>query len=188
MDLEHRWDAAHPLLLGAVLDLAVQVLAAREASCPARLPRMADFAHTLATVDHVLGTDGLDRYRAQAQDMAADTVGSDPVLRAIAARITEPWEGTGAELLDTITSHDEKPPKGWPGTARAMTGELRRKAPVLRRLGWAVDDRGRRGKASAVRFALVPSQASDRQATGRRGKRQRTASLAKSTPADPRRP
>jgi len=171
-DLEQRWQHAHPRLLGAVLDLAVQVLAAREASCPARLPRMADFAHTLATVDHVLGTDGLDRYRAQAQDMAADTVGSDPVLRAIAARITEPWEGTGAELLDTITSHDEKPPKGWPGTARAMTGELRCKAPVLRRLGWTVDDLGRRGKASAVRFALVPSQASNRQATQATGKRQ----------------
>jgi len=182
-DLEHRWDAAHPRLLGAVLDLAVQVLAARQGTCPARLPRMADFAHTLATVDHVLGTHGLDRYRGQAQDMAADTVGSDPVLRAIAARITEPWEGTGAELLDQITSHDEKPPKGWPGTARAMTGELRRKAPVLRRLGWAVDDLGRRGKASAVRFALVPSQASDRQATQATGKRQD----AEASDSEPRR-
>jgi len=170
-DLEQRWQQAHPRLLGAVLDLAVQVLDAREATCPARLPRMADFAHTLATVDHVLGTDGLDRYRGQAQDMAADTVGSDPVLRGVTARITEPWEGTGAELLEAITDHDSKPPKGWPATARAMTGELRRKAPVLRRLGWTVNDLGRRGKASAVRFALVPSQASDRQATQATGKR-----------------
>jgi len=169
-DLEQRWQQAHPRLLGAVLDLAVQVLDAREATCPARLPRMADFAHTLATVDHVLGTDGLDRYRGQAQDMAADTVGSDPVLRGVTARITEPWEGTGAELLEAITDHDSKPPKGWPATARAMTGELRRKAPVLRRLGWTVNDLGRRGKASAVRFALVPSQASDRQATQATGK------------------
>lgn len=167
-DLEARWQHAHPRLLGAVLDLAVQVLAAREATCPARLPRMADFAHTLATVDHVLGTDGLDRYRAQAQDMAADTVGSDPVLKAITARITESWEGTGAELLEEITDHDVKPPKGWPAAPRAMTGELRRKAPVLRRLGWTVDDLGRGGKAMVVRFSLAPPEAGDRQATGRR--------------------
>ncbi len=175
-DLEQRWQQAHPRLLGAVLDLAVQVLAAQDTCCPARLPRMADFAHTLATVDHVLDTDGLDRYRAQAEDMAADTVGSDPVLKAITARITEPWEGTGAELLERIASHDEKPPKGWPDTARAMTGELRRKAPTLRRLGWTVDDLGRRGKASAIRFSLTPSEvreeASDRQATQATGKRQ----------------
>jgi len=169
-DLERRWEAAHPRLLGAVLDLAVQVLAAREATCPARLLRMADFAHTLATVDHVLGTDGLARYRSQAEDMAADTVGSDPVLKAIKATIITPWEGTGADLLEAITDHDVKtPPKGWPATARAMTGELRRKAPVLRRLGWTVDDLGRGGKAMVVRFSLVPPpEAGDRQATGRR--------------------
>jgi len=171
-DLERRWEAAHPRLLGAVLDLAVQVLAARDTCCPVRLPRMADFAHTLAAVDHVLGTEGLARYRGQAEDMAADTVGSDPVLKAIVDTVTEPWEGTGAELLDAITVHDVKPPKGWPGTARAMTGELRRKAPVLRRLGWTVDDLGRGGKAMVVRFALVPpkagDEAADRQATGRR--------------------
>lgn len=182
-DLEARWQQAHPRLLGAVLDLAVQVLAAREASCPTRLPRMADFAHTLATVDHVLGTEGLDRYRGQAQDMAADTVGSDPVLRAVTARITAPWEGTGAALLEAITDHDSKLPKGWPATARAMTGELRRKAPVLLRLGWTVDDLGRRGKASAVRFALAPGQASDRQATQATGKRQD----AEASDSEPRR-
>jgi len=168
-DLERRWEAAHPRLLGAVLDLAVQVLAARDTCCPARLPRMADFAHTLATVDHVLGTDGLNRYRGQAEDIAADTVGSDPVLKAITATITTPWEGPGADLLEAITDHDGKTPKDWPGTARAMTGELRRKAPVLRRLGWTVDDLGRGGKAMVVRFSLVPPpEAGDRQATGRR--------------------
>lgn len=131
---------------------------------------MADFAHTLATVDRVLDTDGLDRYRGQAEDMAADAVGSDPVLRAVTARITEPWEGTGAELLDQITSHDEKPPKAWPATARAMTGDLRRKAPVLRRLGWTVDDLGRGGKDKVLRWSIQPpEQAGMRRASGGHG-------------------
>ncbi len=170
-DLEARWEAAHPRLLGAVLDLAVQVLAARDTCCPARLPRMADFAHTLATVDHVLGTDGLSRYRAQAEDMAADTVGSDPVLRAITATITTPWEGTGAELLEAITDRDVKPPpKGWPGNAKAMTGELRRKAPTLRRLGWTVDDLGRGGKDKVLRWSITPpNQAGMGRASGGHG-------------------
>jgi len=184
-DLEHRWQQAHPRLIGAVLDLAVRVLAAREASCPARLPRMADFAHTLAAVDHVLGTDGLNRYRSQAEDLAADTVGSDPVLKAIAATITTPWVGTGAELLEAITDHTAKTlPKGWPTTARAMTAELRRKAPTLRRLHWTVEDLERGGKAMVVRFALAPPEAGDRQATGRRGRRQRMASPARCTSVD----
>jgi hypothetical protein len=169
-DLERRWEQAHPRLLGAVLDLAVRVLAVRDTTCPTRLPRMADFAHTLAAVDHVLGTDGLTRYWEQAEDMAADAVGSDPVLKAITATITGSWEGTGGKLLEQITDHDRKPPKGWPGSAKAMTGELRRKAPVLRRLGWTVEDRGRGGTGKLLHWALVaPDAEGIRRASGGHG-------------------
>lgn len=155
-DLEHRWTLAHPRVFGALLDLAVRVLAERDGCLPDALPRMADFAHTLATVDHVLGTTGLARYRAQAGELAADAVDSDPVLRAIATRVRQTFEGTGAELLDLITDPEVKSPKGWPGTAKAMTGELRRKAPALRRLGWAVDDLGRGGRDKVLRWSLTP--------------------------------
>lgn len=169
-DLERRWEQAHPRLLGAVLDLAVQVLAVRDTTCPTHLPRMADFAHTLAAVDHVLGTDGLTRYRQQGEDMATDTMGSDPVLKAIKVAITDSWEGTGGELLERITDHDMKPPKEWPGSAKAMTGELRRKAPVLRRLGWTVEDRGRGGKGKLLRWTLTaPDTAGTRRASGGHG-------------------
>ena len=44
-DLERRWTVAHPRALGALLDLAVQVLAARDDCLPETLPRMADYAH-----------------------------------------------------------------------------------------------------------------------------------------------
>ena len=155
-DLEQRWAVAHPRALGALLDLAVQVLAAREDCLPTTLPRMADFAHTLATVDHVLGTTGLQRYREQAGDLAADAVDSDPVLKAITTHVAEQFRGTGAELLELITDNDVKPPRGWPTTAKAMTGELKRKAPALRRLGWTVDDLGRGGHDKVLRWALNP--------------------------------
>jgi hypothetical protein len=158
-DLEHRWTIAHPRALGALLDLAVQVLAAREDCLPATLPRMADFAHTLATVDQVLGTSGLARYLGQAGELAADSVDSDIVLTAITTRVTVtvPFTGTAAELLAVITDHNLKvQPKGWPTTAKALTGELKRKAPTLRRLGWVVDDLGRGGHDKVLRWALTP--------------------------------
>lgn len=156
--LERRWTVAHPRVLGALFDLAVKVLAARDDCLPETLPRMADFAHTLATVDHVLGTAGLKRYREQAGAAAADAVDSDPVLRAITASITARFEGTAAELLARITNPEAKPPKSWPTTAKAMTGELKRKAPALRRLKWAVDDLGRGGHDKVLRWALTPPE------------------------------
>ena len=156
-DLEQRWEVAHPRVLGALLDLAVQVLAQREGCLPETLPRMADFAHTLATVDRALGTTGLTRYRQQAGEMAADAVDSDLVLKAITTHVTEHFVGTGAELLALITDHDVKTqPRGWPTTAKAMTGELKRKAPALRRLGWIVDDLGRGGEHKVLRWRLTP--------------------------------
>lgn len=114
-DLAGRWDEAHPRLLGALLDLAAQVLHALPASRLDRLPRMADFARVLAAVDTVLGTDALRDYGQQAGDLAADAVDSDPVLAAIASAVVEPWTGTGAELLALITPDREgwRAPKDW---------------------------------------------------------------------------
>lgn len=161
--LDAAWLVARPRLLGALLDLAAKVLAIREATTPQRLPRMADYAMTLASVDHVLGTNGLDRYRAQAGELAADAASSDPVLAAIVVQVDQPWTGTAADLLALLDAGD-RPPKGWPATARAMTAVIRRSAPLLRRLGWSVEDLGRGGKAMVVRFELVPPMAGDRQA------------------------
>ena len=65
-----------------------------------------------------------------------------------------PWTGTAGELLTRISP--PYPPKGWPSSARAMTGILRRKAPSLRRVGWTVEDQGRGGHDKALIFQLVP--------------------------------
>lgn len=166
-ELAAQWTSAHPRILGALLDLAAQVLDVLPRLHLARLPRMADFARVLAAVDHVLGTDGLAAYVGQAGDLAADAVDSDPVLSAIAAAVRGTWTGTAAELLVLITEDDDKRrvPKDWPKDPRALTGLLRRRGPSLRRLGWAVDDLGRGGKGMVVRFRLAPPEAGDRQAT-----------------------
>jgi hypothetical protein len=93
-DVVARWDEAHPRILGALLDLAVQVLRLRPEIKLDGVPRMADFADVLATVDRLLDRKGLDTYRDLSENLASDSVTGDPVRTAIAGAIEMPWTGT----------------------------------------------------------------------------------------------
>lgn len=150
-DLTQRWQNALPDILGGLLDLTAQVLEVLPTIKLERAPRMADFAHVLAAVDRIQGSDGLGRYRDQSGALASDAVTSTPVLVALTGAVTSPWRGASAELLELLkaTLGDTRPPKGWPAGARALTSELKRRAPSLRRLGWTVeltDEKTKRGQ------------------------------------------
>src|SRR5690606_21065353 len=56
------WPIQQPRILGALLDLAVQVLARLPTLRVGELPRMADFARILAAVDQTMGTEGFRRF------------------------------------------------------------------------------------------------------------------------------
>jgi hypothetical protein len=152
------WRQAHPLILGAVLDLAASVLARLPSVELARKPRMADYARILAAVDAEMGTSALARYARQSADLAAEGLSGDP----LAARIQEVFgglfEGTSAELLNLVTPGDPewKAPKGWPKDARAVTGRMRRLAPAFRKTGWMVEDLGRGGHGKQIQWKLSP--------------------------------
>lgn len=156
-DLARRWEAAAPGILGGLLDLTAQVLAILPTVRLDRAPRMADFAHVLAAVDRVRGTDALGRYRELSGDLAADAVSSDPVLTALTATVTAPWTGATAELLPLLdeTHRDGKPPRDWPRSARSLSGVLKRRAPSLRRVGWTVEQTGERTERGLL-WRLVP--------------------------------
>lgn len=154
-DLTRAWEAAHPRILGALLDLAARVLAVLPDVVLDEPPRMADFARVLAAVDQVLSTRGLDTYTRTATNLAADAVTGDPVLTALTERVTTEWVGTAAQLLDRLGDPGEHR-REWPKDARGMTTVLRRRAPSLRRLGWTVDDLGRGGKDKLLRFRVAP--------------------------------
>ncbi len=143
--LAEDWTQAHPRVLGALLTLAAQVLAALPEVRLDQLPRMADFARILAAVDRVLGTDGCSRYLGQGKALAAEVVDADPVAAAVRQHVTQQgeWTGTAAELLAQVTP--ERTPKDWPATARGMTAALTRAAPALRSLGITVDQRREAG-------------------------------------------
>jgi len=152
------WRDDHPLILGAVLDLAVKVLQRLPSVDLAKKPRMADYARILAAVDAELGTDALTRYASQAATLAADGLSGDPLAARIQAIITSPYEGTSAGLLELVKPHDPdwKPPKEWPKDARAVTGRMRRLAPAFRKTGWTIEDLGRGGHDKQVQWKISP--------------------------------
>jgi hypothetical protein len=161
-DLASAWKVAHPKALGGLLDLAVQVLATRDEVVLERSPRMADFAHVLATVDLILGTDGMSRYRALAGTMAEDSVTNNPVTSAMSEVIRTQWQGSMAELLDLLDEHrgEARPAKGWPTSARQLSALLKRSAPSLRRVGWKVEQTDQHSERGLV-WSLVPAPVAD---------------------------
>ena len=143
-DLTARWEQAHPVALGGLLDLCAAVLAALPGITLDRRPRMADYARILAAVDQALGTTGLGTYLGQRRDLAAEVVEDDPVAASIAVWAAHragqrqgPWQGTAGQLLELL-----RPPNAfdeWPETPRGMAARLARIAPPLRATGTTID-------------------------------------------------
>lgn len=162
-----RWQETWPIILGGLLDLTVEVMRRKSSLKPEGLPRMADYAHTLATVDAILGTNGVETYKAQAADSATDAVEADPVVQTIeswmvATEKTEWTDGIGA-LLDGVKEHLRMVNSpDWPEDARELGRALTRKAPSMRKAGWEVEKttkRGRRGAVWHLKRPAPPEQA-----------------------------
>jgi hypothetical protein len=130
-EIDAAYEAAQPEVLGALLDITAQVLAALPAVQLPELPRMADFARILAALDRSQGWTTLADYRHVAGEANQAVLDSDPVARAVVALVERhAWKGTHDELLATITP--DHPGREWPSTARGLAGRLTRLAPALR--------------------------------------------------------
>jgi hypothetical protein len=142
-DMEARFEAAQPALLGALLDLFVKVLAALPgvSIAPEDRPRMADFAALGEAVFRVHGMPAgafLARYSDMRKDGVRRTIDSSPVgaaLVAYLADVPDGFNGTLSELLDRL---DRYRPHGeaWPRAPKGLSDALRRLAPALRLLGF----------------------------------------------------
>lgn len=157
-DIESAWEQARPVIMGGLLDLAARVHQALPNVIVPDLPRMADFARVLGTLDAIFGTDGLGRYREQAKAIARGTLTSEFVRALIAAAERgEAWgEITSAELLIELAPDGEKPPRGWPKSARTVDNQLTRHAPALRQLGWYIDHDEGKNKNGVRRWTIDP--------------------------------
>jgi len=156
-DLDRNYAEIRTRVLGGLLDLLATVLARPPKTHVPGLPRMADFARVLAALDDADGADGLalGLYRAQAGRVAGEVLEADAVAVAILSlldRTGGQWEGTTAELLQAIRPAD-KFPHGWPETARALAGRLKRLTPALRAASVEVE-RDRTGHERARRLTL----------------------------------
>lgn len=136
--LAERWAAAHPRILGALLDLIVRTLevlpAARE-SLTSR-PRMADFAEVLAAVDMVTKDNALGAFLGLGEQLARSVVEGDPfgaALFELLDRQAYGFAGSARQLLEAVEEHAHRPlPTTWPGTPEAVGHALKRLTPALR--------------------------------------------------------
>ncbi|MBP3954434.1 DUF3854 domain-containing protein [Gemmata sp. G18] len=148
------FEAAHPKLLGALLDRVSAGLRELPRVKLDRLPRMADFA--LFAVACERGTGEPDRFlgayadnQAGAHEQALDASPLPGALVALMDGRTS-WEGTPAELFADLSRFAPVPvPKDWPKKPNVMTNKLRRLAPNLRKVhGLCVEDGRASGGAS----------------------------------------
>lgn len=161
-ELNTRFEAALPLILGGLLDTLSVALSRIGSVKLERRPRMADFAAwAVAAEPGFGGPEGqppfLEIYGRQRQSshliaLEASTLAQAFVnwyeeYRAGPGRFEgEVWEGTAGELLNMIEdSLDEEERRkitrqhSWPGNARALSVQLHRLAPNLRGLGMELE-------------------------------------------------
>jgi hypothetical protein len=137
-DLDADWEHAHPLALGALLDMASGVLKVMRDVDLAPIYRMADFARIIASLDHLNGTSALDAYRKRLESAALDVIHLDSVGTAIlrfAQTLRRPWEGSVIELEARLRPIAGKNSAGWPKGEVAWGTRLKRIGNPLQRAG-----------------------------------------------------
>lgn len=142
-ELWSEFERERPAIFGGLLDAVSCAL--RNEGCVhfARLPRMADFAEWATAAEPALGLNEGEfmaaylRNRESANDLALEAA---PVSASIIEFVfsCEQWKGTASELLKELNSRtgdDVQHQRGWPKSAAAMGGALKRLAPNLRAAG-----------------------------------------------------
>ena len=159
-ELAEAWWNERPSLLGALLDLTRHVLKNLETRPSLlRRPRMADFARIVDAVDAVTGSHGLEWYLDQQRRDAMESLSGDPFVLMLVSVISEPFHGTAAELLQAAQSSvpGGAVPRSWPTNPRDVTFKLRRWAPVLRKVGWRLDDDNGRNHEKIAKWTITPA-------------------------------
>jgi hypothetical protein len=138
---------ARPQILGALLDAVAVALHRLPSIKLPRLPRMADFAIWATAAETAFGwangtvMTAYRENRASANEVALEaSLIAQPLLELLEREGR--WEGSSAQLLKALEDHlgdQVRRPRGWPKGPRALSGQLKRLAPNLRKLGWDAD-------------------------------------------------
>lgn len=155
-------EAARPRILGALLDAASAALRNLDRTELSTRVRMADAARWVVAAEPALPwAEGsfLSAYLANRAAASSSVLEQNPVGPALLALVEgrpEGWTGTAAELLEAIeeeTGAAARKRPDWPKTARALSAQLDRLAPSLRRQGVEFERR-REGHARRRLFTV----------------------------------
>lgn len=160
-DIETRFYALQPKLLGALLDLFAKVLAMLPTVkiAPENLPRMADFGTLGEAIFRVSGRDEgefLSQYNNKRRDGVHRTLDSSPVGAALLAYLSEVPRGWNGTLTDLLNRLERFRPSGeaWPKAAKGLGDALRRLAPALRLIGYECKSDPKTG--GSIRWHIFP--------------------------------
>ncbi len=139
-DLDTAYADAHAAILASLFDLLSKVLKSMHDVTLNEHPRMADFAHVLAVVDHVQGWKTSETYRAATSNAVTDVLDGDPFATAVVnlVKASGTVEMTAAQILEAVVKPDKLPAK-WPKDPTRAGGHLKRLAPALRTIGIDMD-------------------------------------------------
>lgn len=165
-DLASAYRAAHPAMLGALLDLLATVLAGRDNVRLRRMPRMADFARVLAAMDSAIGTNALELYEQQSSRVSLEVVESDAVgealIRFMETRAT--WQGNMSELLAELEAPNDC--RDWPRNGRALSARLKRLSPALLQQGVKVTPPARNDRTRVYTISTTARTAQPLESAG----------------------
>jgi hypothetical protein len=167
------FEAARPGILGALCGAASTALRNVPTTHIAELPRLADFTVWVEAAAPALGWASgrfltiYNHNRDSADEIAVDASPIGPTVRAFLSGLKEGnvWEGTASELLAALNecaSEATKKEKDWPKRANTVSGQLKRIAPHLRRLGYIVRLGEREGRNRRRVIHLATGSARDR--------------------------
>jgi hypothetical protein len=139
-------ERAAPRIFGAILDGLVAGLCTIDQTSISNLPRMADYAlwsEACCSAWWPAGT-FIEAYR---QNLAAGvelSIEASPVATAVKSFMAnrERWSGTAENLLELLTaaiSEKAARSRGWPTLPHLLSGQLRRAAPNLRKIGIRIE-------------------------------------------------
>ncbi|MFD0332260.1 hypothetical protein ACFQZC_38710 [Streptacidiphilus monticola] len=157
-ELDAAYDQARPAILAALFDLLAAVLRELPSVHLERMPRMADFARVLATVDRVQGWNTLADYLKASESVAIEALEADPFAAAVVAFVEThgAFSGTVSHLLTLLPPPETHTPK-WPKTSANAGSLLRRFAPALRAAGIAFEEGRTLDRNRARCIWLTPS-------------------------------
>jgi hypothetical protein len=165
------FEAAHPALLGALLDVVVGGLRDLPNTRLDKVPRMADFAVWVTACEAGLGWESgafLRSYAGARRAATEATLEASAVASALLGFMAnrEDWTGTGAELLTALEAEVpdtlRRDRQRWPQSPRGLAGALRRLASALRAAGFQVDPAARIGHDRRREIAIRRSEGKDR--------------------------